>query len=117
MSEDQVQDQDQETEESEQDYIDFSPEEVAQHVLKPTELACVWTTQGPCSKKIYEAKLFENEIGVPACERHIRDHENTLILFHNGYDLQEVIDKGYEYRREQVYLLKLSGLYKGDVKF
>lgn len=81
-----------------------------------TDLRCVWNMGGPCGDEVYEVPLFDNQIKVPVCSNHIEDHEHVMILHANDYDVEEVISKDSDWRKQEVLTLRLSGLDKGNVK-
>ena len=82
--------------------------------LKSTDLKCVWNMGSQCSEDVYDVEIFANTIKVPVCGNHLDDHEHVMVLHRNGYDVEEVISKSPEYRREEVLVIKLSGLDKKD---
>lgn len=84
--------------------------------LKKTDLRCVWNMGGPCADEVYDVPMFDNQIKVPVCANHLEDHTNVMILHANDYDVEEVISKDSDWRKQEVLTLKLSGLDKGDVK-
>lgn len=82
--------------------------------LTPTNLKCVWNMGSKCSENVYDVEIFQNQIKVPICENHLQDHEYVMILHRNGYDVEEVIQKDADYRKEEVLTIKLAGIDKDD---
>lgn len=82
--------------------------------LEATDLRCVWNMGGKCSEKVYDVSMFDNMIKIPICEDHLDDHERVMLLFKNGYDIEEIIQKDTEWRKGEVLTLKLSGLLKDN---
>lgn len=80
------------------------------------ELKCVWNMGTPCSGKVNERKLFQQQIKVPMCEAHLEQHKEVMLLHKNGYDVEEVLQQTPEYRKKEVLTLQLSGLDTDEVE-
>jgi len=83
--------------------------------LTPTDLRCVWNMGGSCADKVFQVAMFNNQMKVPVCENHLEDHEHVMTLYANDYDIEEVISKDSDWRKQEVLTLRLSGLDKGNV--
>lgn len=84
--------------------------------LTPTNLRCVWNMGSKCASTVYDVEIFNSQIKVPICENHLEDHEYVMILHANNYDVEEVIQKDPDYRKEEVLTIKLAGLDKGGTE-
>jgi hypothetical protein len=82
--------------------------------LTPTDLKCVWSMGSGCADKVYDVAIFNNQIKIPICESHLEDHEHVMTLHRNGYDIEEIIQKDENYRKEEVLVIRLSGLDKDN---
>ena len=71
---------------------------------------CVWNMGTPCSGKTTMVKFFEGQVDVPVCEAHIEQHEYVVILHNNDFDIEYVLQQTPDWIKEQVLVLKLSGL-------
>ncbi len=81
-----------------------------------TELKCVWAMGTPCNGEVKEAELFTKQIKVPICENHLEEHTHVMILAKNGYDVEAILQENAEYRKQEVLVLKLSGLDLSNVE-
>lgn len=79
------------------------------------KLKCVWNMGTDCSDDVQEVEFFNSQIKIPVCSNHIEQHRFVMILHKNGYDVEEVLQKSPEYRKQEVLVLKLSGLDDSDV--
>ena len=70
---------------------------------------CIWNMGPECSGKVEEHLFFDNQIRVTVCERHAEDHKNVMILHANGYNVEEVLEKTEEYRKNEVAKIKAEG--------
>lgn len=80
--------------------------------MSKEELKCVWHMGSPCSHDgaAKEYEIFNKQIKVPMCDDHVEQHSYIMILAKNGYDVETILNETPEYRKEQVLILKLSGL-------
>ena len=82
--------------------------------LTSVKLRCVWDIESEggkkCTSEVYELDILGNRIRVPICAHHLEDHVGIMSLWENGYDPEEYVNKGYNYRKELMLTLKLSGL-------
>lgn len=85
-----------------------------QNKVNEDELKCVWGTGSECSGEVKMRKMFSQSIEIPVCEAHIKDHECIVRLHQNGYDVEEVLNKGPEYWRKEYLIIQMSGLDKSD---
>jgi len=74
------------------------------------ELLCVWDLGTPCSGEVEIRPFFNKEAGVPVCDAHVEQHRCILFLFHNGYDIEKVVDATPEWRKKQMLTLVLAGI-------
>lgn len=84
--------------------------------VKETEFECVWNTGGACHENVWEVEMFDNQISVPICENHLRDHIAIMTLHAQGYDVEKILNSEPEWRREEILTVKLSGLDNTEVK-
>ena len=80
------------------------------------ELKCVWAMGTPCEGKVSETELFAKQIKVPICENHLEEHSHVMILAKNGYDVEAILQENADYRKQEVLVLKLSGLDLSNVE-
>jgi len=83
--------------------------------MSDKKLKCVWNMGTDCSDDITEVAFFNTQIKVPVCSNHIEQHKFVMVLHKNNYDVEEVLQQSPEYRKGEVLVLKLSGLYDSDV--
>ena len=77
-----------------------------------TKEACVWALGTPCAGETSEQKLFKNQIKVPICENHFDEHKTIILLFNNGYDVEEILNQTADWRKQESLTITLSGLAK-----
>jgi hypothetical protein len=80
-----------------------------------SKLKCVWDMGTDCCDDAEEIGFFDGKVKVPVCSNHIEQHKEVMLLFKNGYDVEDMLQQTAEYRKEQVLILKLSGLDAGEV--
>ena len=80
-----------------------------------SNLKCVWNMGTDCSGTVKEVEFFNKQIKVPVCEAHVEQHKFVMILHKNDYDVEEILQKSNDYRKQEVLVLKLSGLDDSDV--
>ena len=80
-----------------------------------SNLKCVWNMGTDCSGEVKEVEFFNKQIKVPVCEAHVEQHKFVMILHKNDYDVEEILQKSNDYRKQEVLVLKLSGLDDSDV--
>ena len=80
------------------------------------ELKCIWDMGTPHNGEVKKVEFFSKQIKVPVCESHIEEHKYIMILHKNNYDIEEVLNQTPEWRKQEVLVLKLSGLDTGDVE-
>jgi hypothetical protein len=68
----------------------------------------------PCEGKVEEVEMFDGQIKIPICEQHLEEHRDIMILHKHKYDIEEILQESAEYRRQEVLVLKLSGLDDDD---
>ena len=76
------------------------------------EEGCVWALGTPCSGDVKETKFFHNQIKVPVCEAHVEEHRIIIMLFNNGYDVEEILNQTAAWRKQEALTIQLSGLAK-----
>jgi hypothetical protein len=83
------------------------------------KLKCIWNMGDACSDDVELVSFFMKEKDgkkvprvkdVPVCKNHIEGHRIVLVLHKNGYDLEDFLQKDFNYRKEQYLVLKLAGL-------
>ena len=82
------------------------------------QLKCVWDMGTKCSKDVSIVEFFVREengvkkgkVKIPVCGHHVEEHKIVMVLHKNGYDVEEILQKDANYRKEQYLILKLSGL-------
>jgi hypothetical protein len=77
------------------------------------KLKCVWLMGDPCSEDASDApefEIFAKQIKVPMCAHHLEQHTHIMVLAKNGYDIETILNETPEYRKQEVLVLKLSGL-------
>ena len=80
------------------------------------KLKCVWDMGTECSDDVKEVELFNSQIKIPICSKHLEEHKYIMVLHRNGYDIEEILQQTPEYRKGEYLILKLSGLDDEDVK-
>ena len=83
---------------------------------KAKKLKCVWALGTPCGGATEEKELFNKEIKIPICDKHLGEHKEIMILEKNNYDLEEILQQTPEWRKQEVLTLVLSGLNPDDVE-
>ena len=83
---------------------------------KKSDLKCVWNMGGDCSKDVSEVEFFNHQIKVPVCDEHVEQHRHVMILYKNGYDVEEILQESAEYRKNEVLVIQLSGLDDDEVE-
>jgi hypothetical protein len=84
-------------------------------VPKQAEEGCVWQISNTCTDTLTQLKMFNNQIKIPICTRHVEEHRDIMLLHKNGYDVEEILNQTPEWRKAEVLTLQLSGLDTGDV--
>jgi len=74
------------------------------------EVHCVWNMGTPCSGKRYKELMFDKQLEIPICEKHVEEHKEVMILHANAYDIEEIVDMDPEERKRLVYTMVLAGL-------
>ncbi len=74
------------------------------------ELRCVWNMGTDCGGTVEELEMFNKSIKIPVCENHKSEHQILVILHKNKYDIEEVLKWTADKRKEEMLILKLSGL-------
>jgi hypothetical protein len=74
------------------------------------KLECVWNMGTDCSDDVEERSFFGSSVKVPVCSEHAKQHNAVMVLHHNKYDVEEVLNQSAEYRKGQAILVYLSGL-------
>jgi len=74
------------------------------------KVKCVWMMGTPCEGDAAETELFSKQIKVPMCPAHLEQHTHIMILAKNGYDVEAILQETPDYRKQEVLVLKLSGL-------
>ena len=75
---------------------------------------CVWALGTPCSGEVKETMFFKGQIKVPVCESHVDEHRIIIMLFNNGYDVEEILNQTADWRKQEALTIQLSGLAKLD---
>ena len=75
---------------------------------------CVWNLGTPCGGELKRLELFHEQIRVPICENHTEEHKIIILLFNNGYDVEEILNQTAEWRKQEALTIQLSGLAKID---
>lgn len=83
---------------------------------KKSPLSCVWNMGTDCTDDVTEIEFFNKQIKVPVCSSHIEQHRIIMVLHKNDFDVEEMLQQTPEYRKEQMLILKLSGLDEGEVE-
>jgi hypothetical protein len=99
-----------------------SPPDTTQKEAAKTEpkkkLKCIWNLGTPCSDDVILRKMFKKaetgvpQIEIPICSKHFEEHMEIMLLHKSGYDTEEILQQTPEWRRQQVLIIKLSGLDK-----
>lgn len=63
-----------------------------EHGFEETKDMCVWTIDGTCSCKKFEATIFKGQLKIPICEKHLKNHRNIMTLRSSGKDIDKVIN-------------------------
>jgi len=71
---------------------------------------CAWNMGTPCDGIIKEAALFQGQIKIPICEKHIKEHKIFMGLYKSGHDADEILKKSTEWREEEYNKLVESGV-------
>ena len=74
------------------------------------EIHCVWQMGTPCEGKRYKELMFDKQLEIPICEKHVEEHREVMILHANAYDIEEIVDMDPEERKKLVYTMVLAGL-------
>jgi hypothetical protein len=74
------------------------------------EIHCVWNMGTPCEGKRYKELMFDKQLEIPICEKHVEEHKEVMILHANAYDIEEIVDMEPEERKRLVYTMVLAGL-------
>ena len=83
-------------------------------MTKKKEEGCVWALGTPCKGSVEWTKFFKGQIKVPVCESHIDEHRVIIMLFNNGYDVEEILNQTSDWRKQEALTITLSGLAKLD---
>jgi hypothetical protein len=83
-------------------------------MAEETKDGCVWNLGTPCGGSVEEKKLFHDQIKVPICENHFEEHKIIILLFNNGYEVEEILNQDAEWRKQEALTIQLSGLAKID---
>jgi hypothetical protein len=63
------------------------------------EKKCVWNMGYDCSGEVVEVSMFNDQITLPACETHLKDHKQLLFLHKHGHDVEEMLKLSPEERQ------------------
>jgi len=70
----------------------------------------VWNLGTPCGGKLLTTEFFDHQIRIPICEGHVEEHKIILLLYKNGYDVEEILNQTAEWRKQEALTIQLSGL-------
>ena len=74
------------------------------------EVQCVWNMGTPCDRKRYKELMFDKQLEIPICEKHVEEHREVMTLHANAYDIEEIVDMEPDERKRLVYTMILAGL-------
>ena len=77
---------------------------------KEEKILCVWNMGTPCDGKREKKLMFSKQLEIPICEKHFEEHKEVMILHHQGYDIEEIVDMEPEERKRLVYTMVLAEL-------
>ena len=65
------------------------------------EIKCIWTTGAPCDGDVSPQLMFDGQMSVPICCRHMSEHQEILFLNARGdCDIEEITDMSSEERHK-----------------
>lgn len=70
---------------------------------------CVWAMGTPCEGKRYKELMFDEQLEIPICEKHVEEHKEVMILYNSGHEIEEIVDMSADERKRLVYTMVLSG--------
>ena len=77
---------------------------------------CVWDLGTPCDGGAAEILMFKKQLNIPICEGHIKGHKEIMLLYANGYDIEEIVDMDPKEIKRLAWTLILSGMDLNEVE-
>jgi len=74
------------------------------------EIHCVWDMGTPCGENRLKELMFDKQLEIPICKKHVEEHKEVMILHANAYDIEEIVDMEPDERKRLVYTMVLAGL-------
>jgi len=64
------------------------------------ELKCVWNLGSECEGSVSKEPLFDKQLEIPVCEKHLQQHREIMALHRSGRDVEEIMEMDSEERHE-----------------
>ena len=66
---------------------------------------CLWILPGiECSSEVKRYKMFnqcEQGVDIPICTNHLKALRELMILYQNGYDVEEILKQTSDWRKQE----------------
>ncbi|MFA5024277.1 MAG: hypothetical protein WC523_04935 [Patescibacteria group bacterium] len=82
------------------------------------EKECAWNLGTSHEGVVTNTKLWDGQILVPVCEKHLKEHKIIIALFQAGQDIEELFTKTEEWRENEYNILVANGtIYPSNLSY
>ena len=72
---------------------------------------CCWDIGTPCEGEVKGRKIFGEDLDkMPLCDSHMQFHEKIMLLYHQGFMVEEIMDMDVEKIIREYNILKFMGI-------
>lgn len=69
---------------------------------------CVWNMGTDCDGDVDNRTMFNQQLTIPACDKHFREHQVVMALHSTGLDIEEVMEMTVEERNTKAEELEID---------
>jgi hypothetical protein len=63
---------------------------------------CVWQVSESCEGDVKNEAVFDNQLSIPMCRKHLKEHKEIMTLAQFGDDIECILDKTQEERQHRI---------------
>ena len=65
-------------------------------------ILCVWNMGTPCGGRVSKRLMFDRQLEIPICDKHLHEHQEIMVLHSQGHDIEEIVEMSPICRKELV---------------